>query len=203
MLAACNLHHNTYHYIEDIFALDHTRPNPPTPQPAYAIVTSPFHTHERSRQLAAYRDQAFVDYVLRGITQGFRIGFAYSRAIHSAKTNMRSASEHPQIIEEYICTELAAGRLAGPLSHNQRAAVQTSPIGVIPKKPSDKWHLIVDLSSPSGYSVNDGIARDLCSIQYSGIDEAIAIIQNLGRGCLLEKFDLKTRTILSRKTGTY
>ena len=46
--------------------------------------------------------------------------------------------------------------------------VHTSRFGVIPKdQQSDKWRLIVDLSSPATKSVNDGISQALCSMHYA------------------------------------
>ena len=67
-----------------------------------------------------------------------------------------------------------------------------SPVGVIPKhNRPDKWRLIVDLSSPNGVSVNDGLNRAQCSIKYTSIDDAVAILRNLGRGALMAKLDLK------------
>ena len=45
--------------------------------------------------------------------------------------------------------------------------LQVSPIGVIPKRHVvNKWHLIVDLSSPTRFSVNDGISKELCLLSY-------------------------------------
>lgn len=70
--------------------------------------------------------------------------------------------------------------------------IHTSPFGVIPKKgQQNKWRLIVDLSSPKGASVNDGINTAYTSICYSSIDDVVKIIQSLGRGALMAKLDLK------------
>ena len=44
--------------------------------------------------------------------------------------------------------------------------------GVIPKRGVNKWRLILDLSSPDGSSVNDGIRPDLCSLAYMSVDDA-------------------------------
>ena len=61
--------------------------------------------------------------------------------------------------------------------------------GVIPKphKPG-KWRLITDLSSPKGASVNDRINSRFCSLS---IDDAVRMVQRLGRGSVLAKFDLE------------
>ena len=51
--------------------------------------------------------------------------------------------------------------------------------------------MICDLSSPSGHSVNDGIPRDLCSLQYTSVDDAVRVLQCLGRGTQLIKLDIQ------------
>ena len=58
------------------------------------------------------------------------------------------------------------GRLIGPLKPNDYPYVQISSLGAIPKKHTDKWRLILDLSHPSGSSVNDGISKSHCSLTY-------------------------------------
>ena len=71
-------------------------------------------------------------------------------------------------------------------------SLQISPIGVIPKRNRpNNWRLIVDLSSPDGQSVNDGLDRAQCSIRYVSIDDAVQLIRGLGEGSLLAKLYLK------------
>ncbi len=83
---------------------------------------------------------------------------------------MGSATDHPEVVREYVST-CAEGRVLGPFPMTAFPTVQVSRFGVIPKK-SGKWRLIVDLSSPEGNSVNDGIASEFCSMRYASIDEA-------------------------------
>ena len=64
--------------------------------------------------------------------------------------------------------------------------------GVIPKKHYHNWRLIFDLSHPMGFSINDGIPKDLCSLQYITVDTAIRHIVTLGQGTLLAKLDAKS-----------
>ena len=67
-----------------------------------------------------------------------------------------------------------------------------SRFGVIPKRHQPgKWRLILDLSSPAGHNVNDGIAGDDYSLQYMKVDDIIAGIMRLGRGSLMAKFDVQ------------
>ena len=63
---------------------------------------------------------------------------------------------------------------------------------MIPKKNKPgKWPLIVDLSSPNGFSVNDGISQELSSIKYTSLDHLACLVNSVGRGALLVKADIK------------
>ena len=104
---------------------------------------------------------------------------------------MKSATESTDVVEEYLFTEQAAGRVVGPLAPENVPFVQISPFGVIPKSEPGKWHLIVDLSSPEGKSVNDGICKELCSLSYVRVDDIVPVIQRLGQGTLLAKLDVQ------------
>ena len=63
--------------------------------------------------------------------------------------------------------------------------------GVIPKAELGRWCLILDLSSPKGNSVNHGIAKELCTVSYTTVDEVAARVLKMGRGVLMAKLDLK------------
>ena len=54
---------------------------------------------------------------------------------------------------------------------------------VIPKKQSDKWRPILDLSHPEGKSINDGVSPSLCSLHYARVDEAAGIIRERDPAC--------------------
>jgi hypothetical protein len=67
-----------------------------------------------------------------------------------------------------------------------------SPIGLVPKKEPGEYRLIHHLSYPPGDSVNDNIDPSLCSVQYTKFDNAVKMIQNLGKGALLGKTDIRS-----------
>ena len=91
-----------------------------------------------------------------------------------------------------MSAELEAGRVLGPIQPQQTLTVHVSPLGLVPKKhQSNEWRLICDLSSPSNHSVNVGISPKLCSLHYASVDDAMAIIQQLGRNTRLIKLDIK------------
>ena len=54
----------------------------------------------------------------------------------------------------------------------------------------EQWHLILDLSSPEGRSVNNGIPADLCSLSYVSVDNAARAIVGTSRRALLTKINV-------------
>ena len=147
------------------------------------------------QELAHHAHRAKVQYVLEGIAHGFSSGFDPSRvALRSSLRNMRSTTDHPDVIDEYFATEIAKSRVAVPFATPPFPSLHCSPFGVIPKKgPPGKWRLILDLSSPTQHSVNDGIPKDPFSLQYISVDDAIKILMVLGPGALMAKFDVAWR----------
>ena len=104
---------------------------------------------------------------------------------------MKSAMEHGEVVEKYLGEEREAQRVLGPFKRSLFPEVHVSPFGVIPKADPRKWRLILDLSSPHGNSVNDGIAKELCSLSYVSVDDIATRVLKLGRGAQVAKFDLK------------
>ena len=132
--------------------------------------------------------------MLQGLEKGFRIGFNSTRPLKSAKHNLISALEHPEVVAAYISEEHTLGNigLVGSLEQGRRLNIQLNPLGAIPKKDKpNKWRLIMDLSSPEGYSVNDAISKEDCSFHYASVDWAVARITQLGSGTLLAKMDIQ------------
>ena len=143
--------------------------------------------------LANHPDRRLADYIALGIRDGFRIGYDdRSHPCKSARKNMRSAAEHPEIIREYIAKECAEGRILGPFNPAALPTVHTSRFGVIPKSTPGQWRLILDLSWPEGSSVNDGIDPDLCSLSYVSVDDAAKAVAAFGPGVRLAKIDIKS-----------
>ena len=87
----------------------------------------------------------------------------------SSRRNIPSAYEHPEVVDAYLAHECQLGRVLGPITAPP-VPLHTSRFEVIPKKSKPgTWRLTVDLSSPEGASVNDGIAPELCSNRYPSI----------------------------------
>ncbi len=149
--------------------------------------------------LAIHPDRAYVDFLVQGLREGFRIGFRHgSVSYHSAASNMQSADVHPEVIKDFLASELSAGQVLGPVDSDTARCVQVNRFGLVPKGHQlGKWRLIVNLSLPKGHSVN-GIEPELCSLHYTFVDEACKRVIARGRGTMLAKFDVKGafRTVL-------
>ena len=131
---------------------------------------------------------------MRGIRWGFRIGVTAGTSYKPSARNLKSAYDCGDVISAYLQHKIEHSRLHGlpSLPHLSRPLSQISPFGAIPKKyKPDKWRLTVDLSSPKGYSVNDAITSELCSVSYTSVDRAVDFVRHLGKGYLLAKLDLK------------
>ena len=89
--------------------------------------------------------------------------------------------------------ECVAGRVLGPFNPHD------FPFGVVPKGRFGNWRLIVDLSSPHGDSVNEGIPESWCSLSYVSVQDTAQTIRRFGRGSLMARAHTRmcqsTRTI--------
>ena len=106
---------------------------------------------------------------------------------------MGSALEHPEVVRDCLAKECAGGSVPSPVF----PGIQVSRFGVIPKGKTGKWWLILDLSSPEGASVNDGIDPVVCSLSYVSVDDMARAVVEAGRGAFLAK------VTSSRLTGWY
>lgn len=129
--------------------------------------------------------------MMRGIRHGFHIGFDLKCSLKPAPSNFRLVRENSVVVDTYIASEVAAGRLvkssevaagrlikssevaAGCLVESKDPAVRRNPISIIPKpNQPGKFCLIVDLSAAMGHSDNNGISLMLCSLKYLIVDQA-------------------------------
>ena len=106
---------------------------------------------------------------------------------------MLSTLENPEVVDEYLHKELLEGRIADITDKAGLLPIQISPLGVIPKKHTPgKWRLIVDLSSPKDFSVNDGIPKEFCSLSYVSVDDVAKHVLELGPGTRMAKVDIRS-----------
>ena len=119
---------------------------------------TPINVDRFQHELCHHPNPDKVAYVVQGLRDGFHLGFNYSTSLKSATGNMASALLNPQVIDNYLQSEVQTGRVAGPFSQPPLPVLHVSRFGVIPKRHQPgKWRLILNLSSPAGHSVNNGI----------------------------------------------
>ena len=190
-LPCANINGGHYRYRDELLAL--ASAVAPQPAPMWPRYHTPVQLDLLHPYLIAHPDQAYANYIAEGLKNGFRIGFSYQSALPTSRTaNHPSCRARPTVVSERIAAELSAGRLLGPLPAALRPVVHISPMGLVPKPHQPgKFRLIVDLSTPRGKSVNDGIPGDLCSLRYASVDDAVAMVRSLGTGTLLTKIDIK------------
>ena len=138
--------------------------------------------------LKLFPDQKIAEYLAKGFQYGFDIGFRGSHTA-GASRNLMSAYRYAKEIDTALGKEVTRGHTLGPYKIKPFSNLHISPIGAVPKKYDDSYRLIMELSSPRGTSVNEGINKEEFSVTYSSFDEALTMIYDLGS--FLAKIDIK------------
>ena len=105
---------------------------------------------------------------------------------------MKSINQLADKAIEKLEKEIKLGRIAGPFNERPLPNVIVSPIGLVPKAEPGKFRPIQHLSFPEGSSVNDGIDRSLCTLQYTNFGEAVKLVASVGKGALMAKADIES-----------
>ena len=181
--------HNQYRYMEDLLLLDTCRPTQEELKVPFKA-SSPLNFLVWARLLENHLDARFTNYILKGIQEGFRIGFDRHNILDSSHGNM--PCKVPSLISEYLQREVSLGRMIKLPPNFQPPGIHTSPLGIVPKKNKPgKWRLIMDLSSPEKSGVSDRISQTLSSLSYVSVDQLSALVLQAGRGAFLTKADIK------------
>ena len=154
-------------------------------------VSSPIDIYRLELELANHPDKTFVSSLLSMLREGAHIGYSGPRA-HRVSPNLISAAQHPDVVTSNLRKEVTLGRVMGPYPSPPLPNFQCHPVGVVPKKHSNEWRTIYYLSHLQGTSINDYIPKDPFSLSYVRVDDAISILQSLGRGAFMAKTDLKS-----------
>ena len=117
-----------YEYTRDLQVLEGRRSQNADPvPPPLATVRTPLVVEEWERALAEHPDREFAAYILNGLRNGFRVGFKHTSCTRaSAKSNMRSAADNPDVIDGYLAKEVELGRVVGPV---EPGSVSCTPAG--------------------------------------------------------------------------
>ena len=154
-------------------------------------IRTPLNVSAWREALRGHYDQTLAHYIVRGLNEGFRIGFDRSHSLVSTKRNLPSATEQEEVFAKYLEKEVTLGRIIGPFQPSSEWHINR--VGVIPKGHTPgKWRMITDLSHPPAASVNDGIDRELCTLSYVTVEQVARKVSRLGKGALLAKVDIES-----------
>ena len=133
----------------------------------------------------------FAQIITDGIKHGFRIGLKGNPPPMPVCKNSPSAQDNAQVIDEFIQAQTEKGYVVGPFESQQCTEVITNSMAAVLKKTPGKWCVAVDLSRPSGSSVNNHLRREVTHVAYFSVENAAHLMHFLGPGCLMAKLDIK------------
>ena len=126
---------------------------------------------------------------------GFPLGANKDAGSSKIPQNHKGARDFPDEMNRILKKELDSQSIIGPFESNPLPGAKFSPLNLVAKKNTTDRRLILDLSHPDGFSINDGIDKD----NYLNITEKLVLpsvdaladrVKMLGRGALLYKVDL-------------
>ena len=126
---------------------------------------------------------------------GWPSSFNHMAPLISTFDNHKSGTDYASHIDTYLLTELGHSAILGPFASPPVVPLHLSPIMTRPKKESLTRRIVVDLSWPKGYSVNDGIQENnylgtTIDLRLPTVDFMAERVRHLGPGCYMYKLDL-------------
>ena len=91
---------------------------------------------------------------------GFPLDYDYNNPLESVSNNHTSGTQFTDDVQAYISEEQAFGAILGPFKEPPIDNLHVSPFLTREKPGASHRRVIVDLSFPHGYSVNNGIQSD-------------------------------------------
>lgn len=138
-----------------------------------------------------YYDTILTEQLNRGFKLGFDLGYRGFPNSTLNVTNLKSARDNKHVVATALSKEVEAGRLLGPFPSPPFDLFQINPIGLIPKKESGTFRMIVHLSSPSGSSINDNIPEIFSKVSFQSLQDAIRLVVSCGKQAFMAKTDIK------------
>ena len=111
------------------------------------------------------------------------------------QANWPGAFQNTSDVRNYFDKEIANNAVPGPFLNNPFANdAYLSPLNTQGKNDSTEKQIIVNMSSPKGNNINNGIRKDChlheqISLKYPTVDKLVEIVKSIGKGCMLLKQD--------------
>ena len=142
-------------------------------------------------QLQDYHDKQVVEL----LKFGFPVDCQPTETDLGVPSNHKGATEFNEQVQALVNKEVSLGGVIGLFEAPPFENPCFSPLNSVPKKDSQERRLILDLSYPSGFSINDGIHKDIylgewAKLKLSSLDQFAEKVMELGAGCKMFKVDL-------------
>lgn len=147
---------------------------------------------QKLRNLAwsvGFKNQHLVDTVCKDLTDGADIGCRGAARAASVSTNAPSAFDFPAQITDAVADWLVSGFAAGPFDPALRPANAKINGMMCRQKPNGSARIILNLSSPKGACVNDGINNEEFPTSMSSTKKWLEVLDRAGRECSMLKLD--------------
>ena len=159
------------------------------------LVPSQLNIEKWEEVLKGYWDRQLI-YLLK---YGFPLDFNQEAGSKSTLQNHKSATQFPEQVEKYITDELGHNALLGPFEEPPIDGLHISPLLSRPKDCVQNRRIIMDLSFPPLFSVNDSIQNNVYLetpflLTLSTVDDIVKNNVSLGRGSHIFKLILAGRS---------
>ena len=119
--------------------------------------------------------------LVKGFTEGFRIGYEGRRDIKCTALNLKLRIGSKTDLWNKVMGEVEKGRYAGPFEDPPFEFYIQSPIGLVPKDQGKNTRLIFHFLYPrSGDSVNSKTLENLCKVVYPDFNQAVVLCLKAG-----------------------
>ena len=154
-------------------------------------VVAPINVLVLCKYLTVHPDRNFVNFLLDGFTNGFSVGYQGPLTAGQCR-NLLSARSNPAVSNSCHIKKIQRSHTAGPFDIMPFPLLHCSPLGAVPKK-DGTYRIILDLSSPRGSAINEGISPETYSVCYSSFDDAVNMVLSVGAGgpCYMAKLDIQ------------
>jgi hypothetical protein len=129
-------------------------------------------------------------FILSGFKHGFKLNYTGPRA-PVFSDNLASAKQNPGVLNKKLYEDKTFGWIVGPFKQPPISNLRINAVGLVPKRSGD-WRLITNLSFPPNNSVNEFIEPDYRHVKYAQFDEAVSIVQRIGKNAVCCKADIKS-----------
>ena len=127
--------------------------------------------------------------VIDWVKEGARIGCEGRFQAASCSSNAKGAYECGPQVTDAIAAWVSQGYAFGPVEEADVPANEKINGILTRQKPNGSVRIILNLSAPKGFSVNDGVDADKFPATMSSTEKWLRVLNKAGRGCWLTKTD--------------